>query len=340
MEWHDPNWYLAFHMYHLCSSPQWWECGWKCQRCAWCHLSMSLTTKHPHCPTTLDPRMPFRKTIINISWLCKINSNNWSSLGWSLLPHSISVQTLPCPRHQDSTGPNPCPKCPYHTHPPPHLQTPKPTPTLLSTAPQCHRPLAHPHQAPHPPQALSTSLLLPMSSDPASSTQCQKKLMRILLQKPCALNRQWQVPLIQLPPPWHRRACRTIRWRIGRAETGRWIRSSSFCLCRLYPQTHQRSIHPQQLFHPRCWMMLNCWRNVLQTMRLQVNVPPWLPLQNIEVLTPLPEEKEKSMSKVSLDDSVEDEVGDTVDISLNWSWEASFSSFHFMFQLGVFSSFS
>ena len=38
---------------------------------------------------------------------------------------------------------------------------------------------------------------------------------------------------------------------------------------------------------------------------------------NIEVPAPPPVEKDKTMSKVSLDDSVEDEVGDTVDIPLN-----------------------
>jgi len=38
---------------------------------------------------------------------------------------------------------------------------------------------------------------------------------------------------------------------------------------------------------------------------------------NIEVPAPPPVEKEKSMSKVSIDDSGEDDVGDTVDIPLN-----------------------
>jgi hypothetical protein len=38
---------------------------------------------------------------------------------------------------------------------------------------------------------------------------------------------------------------------------------------------------------------------------------------NIEVPAPPPVEKDKSMSKVSLEDSVDDDVGDTVDIPLN-----------------------
>jgi hypothetical protein len=40
-------------------------------------------------------------------------------------------------------------------------------------------------------------------------------------------------------------------------------------------------------------------------------------LSSIEVPAPLPVEKEKSMSKVSLYESVEDDVEDTVDIPLN-----------------------
>jgi len=38
---------------------------------------------------------------------------------------------------------------------------------------------------------------------------------------------------------------------------------------------------------------------------------------NIEVPAPPPVEKEKSTSMVSLEDSVDDDVGDTVDILLN-----------------------
>ena len=38
---------------------------------------------------------------------------------------------------------------------------------------------------------------------------------------------------------------------------------------------------------------------------------------NIEVPAPPPMEKEKSMSKVSLEDLAHDDVGDTVDILLN-----------------------
>jgi len=38
---------------------------------------------------------------------------------------------------------------------------------------------------------------------------------------------------------------------------------------------------------------------------------------NIEVPAPPPVEKEKSRNRVSLDDSAEDDVGDTVDIPLN-----------------------
>jgi len=45
--------------------------------------------------------------------------------------------------------------------------------------------------------------------------------------------------------------------------------------------------------------------------------PAVIAASSIEVPAPPPMEKEKSMSRVSLDDSAEDDVGDTVDIPLN-----------------------
>ena len=43
---------------------------WKCQRGTWCCLSTSLAIKHPCCPTSLDPRVPFRKTVKSPSQSC------------------------------------------------------------------------------------------------------------------------------------------------------------------------------------------------------------------------------------------------------------------------------
>jgi len=153
--------------------------------------------------------MPFRKTVNNTSQSCLLNPNNQSILGPFLSHHSTSARTPPPLRHQDSTAPNPCPKLPYRTHPPAHPLTPELVPTPLPTAPQCHHPLAHPHQAPHLPRASSTSPPLPTSSNLASSSQHQKKPMKILLQKLCASSGHRQVRLVQLPPPRHRKACRT-----------------------------------------------------------------------------------------------------------------------------------
>ena len=112
-------------MHHPRGDPHRCERWGKCQRGAWCCLLTSLAIKHPYGPTSLDPCMPFRKTVNNVSRCCPLNLNNRSSLGRSLPHHSTWVRTLAPLRHQDSTAPNLCPGIPCHSpaSPPPNSKT-------------------------------------------------------------------------------------------------------------------------------------------------------------------------------------------------------------------------
>ena len=256
----------------------------------------------------------------NISRCCPLNLNNRSSLGRSLLHHSTWVRTLALPQHQDSTAPNPCPGIPCHTHLPAHLPTPEPAPTMLPTTPQCRHPRAHLHRAPHPHRASSTSHPPLTSSDPVSSSQRQKKADEDPTTETVHLERASTSPTSATAPVPTPQSVQNMKVENRKSRNGSMNKEFKFPpaspVSSNAPAEHTPStvVPPSALddAEPLKKSPPVSEKNEASSRRASMITP-----SNIEVPAPPPVEKERSTSTVSLEDSVEDDVGDTVDIPLN-----------------------